>query len=541
MIGKAGFLKYIVLGILAGLFNFLFINFMTKVVSLIMTGSLTGVRNEYVIIFSLIILFYVWIRRTLSLAIIKLSQRLLWNLRKQLLSLVLSANYQQLSKRTGRVRSAIFGDVYALIDASTSIIAFCTSLIMAIACLIYLATISLFLFAITFGVAAIGAAVYHFSSARTSQGFEQYRKLETKFVDNFNSILDGFKEIYMEPKIGKNIYENKISVVAEESHDHSVRAYTGFLGNQVIGQVLSYLLLSSVLLVFSFTLKIKPTDIVSFVFTLLYLLGAIEAVMVFLPGLARARVAANSLLNLKMDLEDADLENPVPDRYISKEEFEHLAVKDLQFQYDAEEKSFGIGPVNFSVKKGDVIFIYGGNGSGKTTFIHSLLGIYIPTGGQIRLNDVLVTRQNYPEYRTIFSVVFSDFYLFPELLAIDSPNIENWEYYLRLFELDGVVKLEEKCFSTIDLSTGQRKRLALIAALLEEKPVLVIDEWAADQDPYFRKKFYTEILPVLKEKDFTVIAITHDDKYYHCADKVYKMEYGELVEERLHAQETVLL
>jgi putative ATP-binding cassette transporter len=529
MIGKTGFLKYICLGILSGLFSFLFITFLTRVVGMIIAGNYTTVSKEYVLIFILIILSYIWVRKTLSLAIIRLSQSLLWSLRKQVLSLVLKANYNQLSGRKTLVGSTLFGDVYVLIDASANLIGFCTSLILAVACLVYMATISILLFLITLAIAVLGAVVYHLSSAKNRAGFEKHRQLETRFHDSFVDITDGFKEIYLEPKIGRRIYNSRILEISKESYNNSVKAFTGLLGNQVIGQVLSYLLISSVLLFFSITLNIKATDIVSFIFTLMYLLGAIEAVMVLLPSLMRARVAANNMMKLKKELEDANFSNPIPDKYIGKNEFEQITIRGLKFSYGTDEKSFGIGPVNFDVKKGEIVFIYGGNGSGKTTFIHSMLGICNASEGDIWLNDTLVTHENYPEYRTLFSVVFSNFYLFNELYAIDHFDQDKWNYYLQLFELEDKVKIENNRFSTTDLSTGQRKRLALVAALLEGKPVLVLDEWAADQDPYFRKKFYTEILPLLKEEDITIIAITHDDKYYHCADKVYKMEYGELI------------
>jgi putative ATP-binding cassette transporter len=200
----------------------------------------------------------------------------------------------------------------------------------------------------------------------------------------------------------------------------------------------------------------------------------------------------------------------------------------LEFYYGDHDKTFGIGPINFDVRKGEVVFIYGGNGSGKTTLIYSILGLCFPSGGMIRLNDTSINETNYADYRTAFSVVFNDFYLFNELIGVDDFDIDKWEYYIRLFELENKVTLEGRCFSTTDLSTGQRKRLALIAALMEEKPILVIDEWAADQDPYFRKKFYTQIIPLLKQDNFTIIAITHDDKYYYCADRLYKMDYGKL-------------
>ena len=97
-----------------------------------------------------------------------------------------------------------------------------------------------------------------------------------------------------------------------------------------------------------------------------------------------------------------------------------------------------------------------------------------------------------------------------------------------MFEMKEKVEMTDQGFTTTDLSTGQRKRLAIIAAILEEKPILVLDEWAADQDPYFRKKFYTELLPLIKDMGHSIIAVTHDDKYYSYADKLYKMEYGRL-------------
>jgi putative ATP-binding cassette transporter len=541
MIGRLGFFMYILLGILSGLFSFLFINFLTRVVGLIIAGAYTRPGEEYIILFSLIILFYIWGRKTLSLAIIELSQRLLWSLRMQILSLVLNANYQQLSARKINVRSSMFNDVYVLIDASMNIIGFCTNLILAIACLIYLLSISLLLFSITLGIAILGAAVYHFSSKKAANGFQEYRNLENKFMESFVDIIDGFKEIFMEPRIGRNIFKNKISVIAEDSYNNNLKAFTGFVSNQVIGQVLSYILISSVLLYFSVALKIKAADIVSFVFTLLYLLGAIEAVMVLLPGLMRARIAAANLIDLKKELENAGFSNPLPEKYILKDEFRTLSVRGLKFLYGEGDNSFGIGPINFDVKKGETVFIYGGNGSGKTTFIQSLLGIHTPTEGEISFNTDPLTRENYAVYRTLFSVVFSDFYMFSELYAADTFDSEKWKFYLHLFELEEKVTIEGKRFSTTDLSTGQRKRLALVTALLEEKPILVLDEWAADQDPHFRKKFYTQIIPILKEQEISIIAITHDDKYYSCADRLYKMEYGELTEQDIYIQQAQLI
>lgn len=532
VIGRAGFLKYIFLGMLSGLWSFLFINLLTQVVNHIITGNYKAISTEYILIFLLVILLFVWTRRTLSLGVISLSQQLFWRMRKQILSSVINSDYEQLAGKKNEIYSTVVHDVNILTQASLSLIDFTTSAIIAVSCLVFLATISFTLFLITLGTALLGIAIYYFGSRVNNSNFQQARKLENKFLQSFNAILDGAKEIFMEPGKGQYIYEHRINKIADESYRNNTMAFAGFLNNQIVGQVFFYLLISSVLLVFSIILGIRAGDSVRFVFILLYLLGSIEMLMTLLPAMMRARVSMTHLLELRKTLGEntaAPVQAAAP---VSRDEFEHIVIKNLEFQYEGAQL-FGIGPVDLEIKKGQVLFIYGGNGSGKTTLIHTILGLHKLTAGEIRLNETLVTDTNYPVFKSAFAVVFSDFYLFDEIPGTAVIDTARWEQYLELFELKGKVALEGRQFSTTDLSTGQRKRLALIAALMENKPLLVLDEWAADQDPYFRQKFYTSIIPQLKKEGITVIAITHDDRYYHIADELYKMEYGRLNRENI--------
>lgn len=525
--GRAGFLRYICLGILSGLSSFLFINTVTSVISQIIAGTFTNTR-EYALVFVAIILLYIWLRRVLSVAIIRLSQTLFWDLRKQIVSLVLKSDHQQLSGRKAEVHSAIVSDVNILTQASQSIIDFFTATVLTIICFSYLATLSVTLFGITLLVALTGIAIYRLRATINMRNLQKARTLENTFQSSFNAILDGFKEIFMDERKGKAIFDKQISPVAEQAYQNNTNAYIGFLNNQITGYTMFYVLIAAILIYLNAALKIEPKYTVTFVFTLLYLLGAINTIMVLMPVLVRARVAAGRLLDLRDKLQQDDQPLLTGPQVIYKEDLMQITISDLVYQYSTSEKAFSIGPVSLDIRKGDTIFIYGGNGSGKTTFVHTLLGLRIPTAGEIRFNDIVIDHDLYPQYKSLFAVVFSDFYLFNELLGVADFDAEKWRYYLRLFEIENKVSIENGVFSTTDLSTGQRKRLALIAALLEEKPVLVIDEWAADQDPYFRKKFYTEIIPLLKKEGLTIIAITHDDRYYHCADKLYRMEYGKL-------------
>ncbi len=531
IIGRASAFNYISLGIITGLFSFFFITTVTKVIDIMIAGRFTVISKEYITIFILIILAYVWSRRSLALTSIKLSLKISWTLRKQIITLVLNASYRQLSNRIPQIQTAILADVSALTNASLSIIDFSIAVIISISCFIYLVSISLILFLITLSVAVVGVAVYYFTSRKNILVLEKTRKLENVFQENLNSVLNGFKEIYMEPKKGKFIYNHRICTNADDSYKYNLIATMGLINNQITGQVLFYILISSVLLVFSIVLNVSAGNIVSYVFTLLYLLGSIETIMVQLPSLMRARVAADQLLNLKKELEGAALKAFVSKKYVFKSEFQQLVVKDLEFIYSEDDSSFGIGPLDFEIKKGQTIFIYGGNGSGKTTFIYSILGLWLPVAGKISVNGILITEDNFQEFKSFYSVVFSDFYLFDEILDEQQIDVEKWNFYLKLFELEGKVSIHDNRFSTTDLSTGQRKRLRLVAALLEKKSLLILDEWAADQDPNFRKKFYTEILPLLNKEGIAIIAITHDDKYYYCADKLFKMSEGKLFDE----------
>lgn len=531
--GRGGFIKCILLGILAGLTSFLFINTVTSVIGKLIAGNFTNTR-EYLLIFISIILLFIWIRRVLSVIIIRLTQTLFRDLRKQVISLVLRSDYEQLSGRKTEVYSAIVSDVGMLTQASQSIIDFFTATVLTVVCFVYMATLSWVLFGITLLVAFSGIAIYRLRASVNIKNFQTARTLENNFQSSFNAILDGFKELFMDARKGRDIYEQQVIPVSEKAYKNNTKAYIGFLNNQITGYTMFYTLIAAILIYLNTALKIEVKYTVTFVFTLLYLLGAINTIMVLMPVLVRAKIAAGRLLDLKDKLEKEDrpvVANPPP---VFKNDIEQITVSNLVYHYGTADNSFSIGPINLDIQKGDVIFIYGGNGSGKTTFVHTLLGLHIRTGGEIRCNNITIDNDLYPEYKSLFAVVFSDFYLFNELLGIDKIDMDRWHYFLRLFELEEKVSLNNGVFSTTDLSTGQRKRLALIAALLENKPVLVLDEWAADQDPYFRKKFYTEIIPVLKNEGTTIIAITHDDRYYYCADKLYKMEYGKLIAESVH-------
>jgi putative ATP-binding cassette transporter len=207
-----------------------------------------------------------------------------------------------------------------------------------------------------------------------------------------------------------------------------------------------------------------------------------------------------------------------------------IVLRDIEFRYTGDQdSSFQVGPLDFCLQQGKTVFVTGGNGSGKTTLIKILAGLYRPQLGQILVDGIPVTDSEVDDYRQRFSAIFFEFHLFDKLHGLPGMD-EEAASYLKYLRLDHKVRVEKGVLSTIDLSQGQRKRLALLTAYLEDRPIYIFDEWAADQDLEFRDFFYYEILSGLKRRKKTVIVISHDDRYFHLADRLVKLECGRVVE-----------
>lgn len=213
-------------------------------------------------------------------------------------------------------------------------------------------------------------------------------------------------------------------------------------------------------------------------------------------------------------------------------DFSEIVMADIEFSFPAPagEKPFTLGPLNVRIGRGEVIFVTGGNGSGKSTLIKLLTGLYHQQRGRITIDGLDISENRLASYRALMAPVFSDFYLFSRFYGLGEIDQVTVDDLLLRMEMEHISGFKDNHFTRTDLSTGQRKRLALIAALLEKKPILILDEWAADQDSHFRKKFYREMLPELKLRGLTIIAVTHDDRYFDAADRRLHLEEGKLVE-----------
>lgn len=480
-------------------------------------------------LFLLMILLLVITQRVFAKFLINITQRMIYKIRLNIVEKIRMSNYYAFEKiGKEKVYASITRDATIVSHSAADIVHATTSAITVVFCLAYLAYLSWIGFAATVLTTLMGMSIYWVRRKSVSKVLSEARSKETVFFKFINELLDGFKEVKVDQSKNDDLFENHIKKISYETRDLTAKGIIKYLDNSLVGQVFFMMLIGFVIFVLP-KLTNEPSDIISYIFVVLYIIGPIEGIMTVIPGITQANISLTHIeeINKQADSIIEEMEASVNKEVVYS--FEQLSLCNVEFNYaTGKEENFGVGPIKFQVKKGELIFIAGGNGSGKTTLFKILTGLYKPSKGQILVNNKTLSDL---EYRQLFSPIYSDFHLFEKLYGyMDKVEETKIVELIKLMGLEEKVKFSDFGFSSTSLSTGQRKRLAFIAALIENKPILVLDEWAADQDPQFRKFFYHQILPDLKKNGTTIIAITHDDNYFNFADRLYKMEEGQLKE-----------
>jgi putative ATP-binding cassette transporter len=518
---------FTVMSIVAASGNMGIVYIINRIINSYFTGK-SFLLNQYMLYFLLALVVFFTCRWIVSMGIIYFTQGLLRKTRIEVLKIVLRSSFQSLTRNKERIFSALTRDTDIVVNASINLVDILTNTVVIMICFVYMGFLSWKLLLCMLGLICFTLVIYIFSERRAQVLFEKAMKYNDYFVKYLNEILSGYKEITMERLKGVEITDKHIKSSVGSASVLNQRAQVSFLNNRIIGQIAFYLFIGVLLLFLGATFGVSKPVLVNFIFLILYIWGPIETVVLQVPSLSQARLSLKRLDELERQIEEKEADAEIMPGYTS---FSRLSLENILYRYDREtgaEDSFGIGPVDFQLEPGEIVFICGGNGSGKTTLINVLIGLFRCSEGDIYVDGEKIDRMRLSAYRSLFTVVFSDFHLFDECYGVGDIDREKVKDHLQMLEIDKKVGLEGRKFTTTDLSTGQRKRLALFYALLERKPILVLDEFAADQDPYFKKKFYTQVLQYIKAQGFTIVAITHDDSYYAYADKVYKMDSGKL-------------
>jgi cyclic peptide transporter len=505
-----------------------------------------GSFNRSIVIFSLLLIFSFLCRKYFQTYIIKFTNTILFDFELSILNRIRQTNYESFMKLgIQRVYTAI-GDTKVIAQIPRFFVDVSNNLVIIICGLGYLFWISPLAALGTIAMSSALIVLYVIRNKQLSKTFNKIRDLENDYHQYLQDLLYGFKEIKLSSVRRFNLFDKFISQNRYSTRDMEIEAATGYMGNELIGSYGWFILLGLIVFILPQFYELSTVQTNSFMVIIMYLIGPIMALMGAIPFLTRINVAQNRVQGFEEDLSTYIQEGlQIEQSQQITEKFESITFDDVQFSYHnkASLRKFEVGPISVNIKKGEVIFVKGENGSGKSTFLLLLNGLLHPSKGTISFNNIAINQRNYESYSDQISTVFVDAHLF-------SANYDNFEihntnpeltYYIDLMKISSKVKVLSK-IQRLDanLSKGQQKRLALIYSLLEHKDIIILDEWAAEQDPYFRAYFYTELLPVLKRAGKTIIAVTHDDHYFDCADRVIRFEKGIITEDYIQTTKTLL-
>ena len=443
-------------------------------------------------------------------------------------------SYIESSRRTTLV-AQLSRNIGQVIQASDNIVFGFQAMVMLVFCLIYLVVISPLAFFVIFcGALAVGVMRNMRNDEGAVSQSELIRRegLATNYVD---SMLKGFKELKIDRSKQSSIY-GAYSDLVEETRTKSIATTNRYVRMRILMQGVFFLVLAVVVFVIPALTTTYSKEVLEITAVALFISAYMTALVEIIPVVIRTNAALKSMQGMETELDEhQDDSLPLDSELRARfSEFSSLSGTGIKFTYQSgagREETFTAGPLDLTIERQTTTFLVGGNGSGKSTLAKLLIGLYQPDAGFLKLDDVEINRENVRSYRDLFSIVLTDFHLFDRFYGYEDADPEWVAQWIDKMGLKGKVRFEDGAFTTLELSTGQRKRLALIVTLLEDREIMVFDEWAAEQDVHFREYFYEEFLPWLRdEKGKTIIAVTHDRSYWKTADNVLTMDYGQIVE-----------
>jgi putative ATP-binding cassette transporter len=525
---RGHFVLAVVLGLVAGASSARLIALINE--ALTHEGPL---ERRLVLTFAGVALLAMVARGAAQMLLTRLNVGTLYQLRMGLSRRILAAPLRSLEQvGNARVLSALQEDAVAINQGLVNLPTLVISSATILGCLLYLAWLSGLAFLAMMGVLVLGLSAYALLQRRSRVFLARARAQVDALFRHFESLTRGIKEL--------KLHRRRRVAFLDEQLEPAAGAIRGFFTRSadlgMLGQSWAFLLHFTLigLLLFAFPAfgDVDRRTLVGYTLVVLYLQAPVDTLMNLLHLLLRAGVAARHMEQMGLSLTAQGEEEAIAE-VAEPRAFQKLELVGVTHAYhrENEDTPFTLGPIDLTLVPGECVFLVGGNGSGKTTLAKLLTGLYRPESGELRLDGQVITDADRNRYRQHFATVFSDFHLFEHLLGLGSPQLaERAAVLLRRLQLDRKVRLEGGRLSTTELSQGQRKRLALLTAYLEDRPIYVFDEWAADQDPVFKEVFYRELLPELKAAGKALVVISHDDRYFSLADRVVRLEAGRVVE-----------
>lgn len=465
-----------------------------------------------------------------QLALTLLGHHFVYDLRSRLVKRILDTDIERLEQLgNATLLASLSSDVRNITIGFVRLPELVQGAVLTLASVAYLAWLSPQMVVITVVWIAATMGVGWVLVSKVYRHFSLVRESEDHLYKDYQSAIEGRKELALNRHRAQRFFEETYTANARDYRYHIIRADTYHLS---AGNWSNIMMLGAIGVVFFMANGLgwaTPAVAATFALTLLFLRTPLIQAIGAWPTLISAQVAFDKLASLELAEYQPGFD--VDDTF---DAWQRLELVDVTYHYpdSVQGEGFHVGPIHLSLERGEQVFLIGGNGSGKSTLARLLTGLYRPQSGQILLDGHVLTPAQWQAFRARFSSVFTDFHQFDLALGAggekaDPALIDTW---LTRLQMHQKLQWQDGRVLNTQLSQGQRKRLALLLAIAEERDILLLDEWAADQDPQFRRLFYRELLPHLRDMGKTVFAISHDDSYFAHADRLLEMSQGQLRE-----------
>lgn len=450
-----------------------------------------------------------------------LGHRFVANLRLQLIKQILDTPFfQHETLGKSRLLASLSVDIQTITVGFVRLPELAQGVVVCLFCVGYLLYLSPVLGMIVLGWLGLTVVISTHLVKQVYAHLEKLRNLNDTLYAQYEEVLDGAAALQLNRHRAKTIFD-AITTTSDTHKRHIIKADTFHLSALNVSNIMSFCGIGLVLIVAGFGVADKAVAL-SACFVMLFMQSPLLKAVGAYPVLQTAKVSFDKMMSLNLSPTQQGFDEQ------SAIALQRLDLKDINYQY--ANGQFAICNINLTLNQGEIVFLVGENGSGKTTLAKVLLGLYSPTSGQILYNEQAINADNLSVYRQAFGAIFSENKVFSHILGENGgmPDDELIDKWLNLLKLNNKISIDNHTLSTTKLSQGQKKRLALLLAICENKPILLLDEWAADQDPEYRKFFYDEILPMLKNMGKTLFVISHDDRFFDRADRVLLMKNGQL-------------
>lgn len=433
---------------------------------------------------------------------------------------------------SGEIYATLAQDINQLPENFPLVVTAAQSVFLLMFSLLYVATVSVLAFELLTLTIAIGLSLFFSRRAALKKVMLSVHTREAELLESLTHFTDGFQEVRLNADRNDALFR-RFMAVADALETVIVSVSNKWVAVLMFSNVFLYTMLGAVILVLPRFFDGYNDVVYKVVAAAIFCVAPVNAVIFTAPLFDKANIGLAHAFALEKRLEQSIAFAAAPANSKDFRDFQTIEFQDVRFSYRDTDGNvtFSTGPWSLTIHRGEMLFLVGGNGSGKSTMMKLLSGLYTMDSGKILLDGAAVSEDAVVAYRELFSGVFSDFHLFRQLYGLEGIGEGDVDAQIARMELSAKVSFQHGRFSTVDLSTGQRKRLALIASLLEDRTIYLFDEWAADQDSHFREIFYTEILPELKQRGKTIVAVTHDGQYWDVCDRMVTMDLGSLAPE----------